>query len=376
MKTTVVIVFLALVFSHGAHAQQLHLQIQNGIDTTDTAMKKVIHTWREYLAYGPDSVYNNPYWNKKEKQKYKIFDFLRSGYLKSSIYKGFKPVLLAVTPKKDGYYQIKTAFTSPYPSQSILCVANLYAKKVHGTYKLFNALPITTRNWEKRTVGSITYHFKKGYHFSYKAAKRMNAFADSLQKIFHLKPIHVNYYIGKTITKLMKLDGLEIYMGMGNPFKIQGFTDVANKIIFSGGNGEYYPHEMTHIYLNSHFPKANEIFLQGIAVYYGGSMGHSLKWQLKQLSSYLHKHPEINLGKLFSFTYMNNYTNPKATIGGLLCKLALEKGGIATLKKLMLYGRSRADFYKAIKDVFGINKNHLNKYLRHKIELAAKDKIR
>jgi hypothetical protein len=103
-------------------------------------------------------------------------------------------------------------------------------------------------------------------------------------------------------------------------------------------------------------------------------MGHPLKWHLKQLNSYLAKHPKVNLGKLFSFTYMNNYTNPKDTIGGLLCKLALEKGGIATLKKLMTYGTTHADFYRAVKVVFGVDKNHLNEYLRQKIESAAQDK--
>src|SRR5699024_10466861 len=133
-------------------------------DTRNKTIKKAIGTWRGYLASNPDSVYDNPYWNKKERQKYEIFDFLRSGYLKREIYTGYKPILLAVIPKKNHFYEIKTAFLSQH--ETILCIANVYAKKVNGRFRLFNALPINTRNWEERTVGSITYHFKKGYPFN------------------------------------------------------------------------------------------------------------------------------------------------------------------------------------------------------------------
>jgi hypothetical protein len=372
MKNLPITFFLLLCSLPAGYAQQLHLKVQPNVDTSDTAIKKVANTWRKYLASEPDSVYDNPYWNKKEKQEYKIFDFLRSGYLHSAIYKGYQPILLAVTPEEDHYYQIKTAFLSQL--QTILCVANVYAKKVNGSYKLFNALPLNTKDWQKRTVGTVTYHFKKGAHLDEKEAKRMNDYAKFLQTLYRIKPIHVNYYIGKNLDELMKLDGLETYMGMGNPFKISGYSDVANGIIFSGGGGAYYPHEMTHIYVNRRFPNTNKVFLEGIAVYYGGSMGHPLKWHLKRLNNYLHKRPEISLRNFFSFSYMDNYTNPQTIIGGLLLKLAFKKGGTAAGRKLMRAGQSHSDFYEAVKDVFGVDRNHLNKFLRHKIKAAANGK--
>ena len=74
---------------------------------------------------------------------------------------------------------------------------------------------------------------------------------------------------------------------------------------------------------------------EGLAVFYGGSLGNQLDWHLVRLKDYLNKHPEINLNKLDDFYYMDNYTNPSSAIQGLICKLVFEKDGISGLKRLM-----------------------------------------
>ncbi len=370
-RISLLIIFFLVLQANLLKAKSLKLIVQSGVDTTDSQIKQVVDLWRNYLASNPDSLYNNPYWSSKEKEEYKGFDFLRTGFLGDAIYKGFTPLLLSVSPKNNGYYEIKTAFISFYYKQE-LCVANVYAKKENGRYKLFNALPINTKSWLTKNVGSITYHYSRHYKFNMVNAKRMVAFADSLRMLYNLKPVHADFYIGKSLDELMKLDGLEFYMGMGNAFKVSGFTDQENNIIFSGGGGEYFPHEVVHIYLNPLFKNSNWILQVGLADLYGGSMGHSLGWHIKRLNNYLIVHPEINLDSLYKFWYMDNYTNPREVIGGFLCELAYKKGGIKELKKLLSFGSSENDLYKAIENVFGVKRKNFNFFIREKMKEYSK----
>lgn len=126
---------------------------------------------------------------------------------------------------------------------------------------------------------------------------------------------------------------------------------------------ENYFHEVVHIYLNKLFPASQ--LVEGLAVFYGGSLGHDLKWHLTRLNDYLNQHPEINLNDLEKFLYTDNYTNPSSAIQGLLCYIAYQKGGLEGLKKLMSYD----DTYVAIEKEFGIKKDGLNKYLRQQIKV-------
>ncbi len=371
MYKKIFFILFLLLQTHFLSAKSLKLLMQPGVDTTDAQIKQVVELWRNYLASNPDSLYNNPYWSANEKKEYKAFDFLRVGYQGNAIYKGFTPLLLSVSPKANGYYEIKTAFIS-FNYQQELCVANVYAKKENGSYKLFNSLPLKTKDWLKKTVGSITYHYSRDYKFNMSNAERMNTFANSLQKLYNLKPVKANFYIGKNLDELMKLDGLEFYMGMGNAFKSQGITDQGNNIIFSGGDGEYFPHEVVHIYLNPLFKNSNWILQVGLAVYYGGSMGHPLEWHIKRMDKYLQLHPEINLDSIYSFRYMDNYTNPEAELGGFLCKLAFEKGGIKELKTLLSFGPNENDLYLAVEKVFGIKRDDFNAFIRRKLSEYSK----
>ncbi|GJQ20422.1 MAG: hypothetical protein HBSIN02_07770 [Bacteroidia bacterium] len=60
-------------------------------------------------------------------------------------------------------------------------------------------------------------------------------------------------------------------------------------------------------------------------------------------------------------------------IGGLLCKMAEDKGGLSLIRKLMIYGPNDEDLYRAIHDVLGVNKENVNNFLRKKlVEYATK----
>ncbi len=366
MKKLLTIVIVIFCFQF-AQAQKLF--INNGVDTTNTEIKKVIKLWENYLTSRPDSLYDNPYWSKEEKLRYKDFDLLRTSF-NPTLYMGFLPTVLSVKPV-DEFYEIKTIFSACTDSgySNPLCVMNVYAKKEENEYKLFNALPINTRSWNQTKIGEITYHCPSTHTFNPNRAEQLKVFVDSLVKLYNIEVIPIDFYLTDDFDEMQKARGLESYMGMGNlKNNPGGRTDGNNKIIYSGGGDEYYAHEIVHLYLSPLFPNCHFYFAEGIATYYGGSIGNPLEWHIQRMALYLEQHPEIDLNDIFSFRFMDKLTNPAYVFGGLFCQMALEKGGIKKLKRLMNYGPKPEDFYTAIQKEFGIKKENLDQFLRKEIK--------
>jgi hypothetical protein len=165
---------------------------------------------------------------------------------------------------------------------------------------------------------------------------------------------------------IMKMRGFDFYIGEGYNTGPGGVTDIANHIVFGGGQDEWYPHEFIHVYINPLFPHAHHYFLEGYATLLGGSKGQSLLWHMRRMNEYLKQHSEVNLSNLLDFWHFDAVTNPQMVFGGLFCQLALEKGGLAELKRLMNYDSD--DFFKAIEMEFGIVKKDLNRFVREKLD--------
>jgi len=81
------------------------------------------------------------------------------------------------------------------------------------------------------------------------------------------------------------------------------------------------------------------------------------------LNVYLGHHPEIDLDKWDDLGYMDNYTNPRSTILGLLCETAYKKNGMKGLKEIMTYHSLDEIFEKE----FHIAKGKRNLFLRQLI---------
>ena len=245
------------------------------------------------------------------------------------------------------------------------CILTVFVKKENGKYKLYNALTLNGAKWQTKKINDVTFHFPSYHQFNNQKAEELINSIKKLREQWNLKSISINNYFADTFEEIDHLRGIDYQMGMGNRDKPTGLSDRDNNIIYCGGQGENYFHEAVHIYLNGLFPDSP--YLEGLAVYYGGSMGHDLKWHLNRLNQYLVKHPEINLNKFKEFYYMDNYTNPISTIYGLICELAFKTGGKEKLQQLLEF----KDFDTSIKKMFKINNKGLNKFLREQINIES-----
>ena len=121
MKKIIVILFL-LTSLCVVKAQQEHsfiCSITPDIDldnNADANIKKVFECWSGYLESNPDSLYNNPYWNTVDKQKYVSYDLLKSeGWLSPGLYgfKWLKNLVISITAMGDSY-QVRSLFLVNY----------------------------------------------------------------------------------------------------------------------------------------------------------------------------------------------------------------------------------------------------------------------
>jgi hypothetical protein len=361
----IIILTISILFTVTIKTFGQQVTINAGVDTTDHKIKAVITLWTNYLKSKPDkdNIKDSPFWADTEKKKFsKVDQLLNAVNSDVSTYLMGNPTILYVKPKHD-FFEIKTLFswTDSLENVFVLCIASVFSKKENKQYKLYNALTVNSKNWKTENIGSVTFHFPQSHTFDKNEASKLLQSIDGLIKQWNLQTIPIDYYFADTYEEIQHLRGLDYSIGMGNKDKPSGMSDQETKTVFAGGLGENYFHEVVHIYLNKLFPKSP--LVEGLAVFYGGSMGHDLKWHLTRLNDYLNQHPEINLNDLKKFYYMDNFTNPNSTLRGLLCYIAYKNGGLDKLKKLMSY----KDTYSAIEKEFGIKKDGLNEYLRQQI---------
>ena len=266
---------------------------------------------------------------------------------------------------------IKTLFSRTDTNGNVLVfsITNHYIKQdADGNMHFVNPMQIAASGWQSTTVGSITYHYPSYHRFDKKKAKELIGKINDLEKEWNLRPIFIQYYFADTKEEIEHFRGFDYTIAMGNRDKPSGMSDGVDNIIYCGGWGENYFHEVVHIYLNRLFPQSP--LNEGLAVFYGGSLGHLLGWHIKRVNEYLQQRKSIDLNNPGDFYYLDNFTNPGSTIQGLLCMMAYDKGGIEGLKRSMRY----TSLDDLLLKEYGVEKGGWNAFLRKQISDYAQKK--
>lgn len=339
------------------------------MDTTDSDTKEVMELFENYLASNPQQKEKNEFWNNEVQQGQRSFDFLESEF-QPSLYMGFPVHILSISFKNE-LCQIKAQFSyckedgSPY----VLAIVNYYAKKQEGHFKLYNALTIRRQNWNCTHMGVVDFYYPEYHEFNSEKAQKLNEFIYTVCAHLDLIPRSIEYYLADDYDEIQKLKGFDYYMGMGGPSTPRGKAN--DNMVYCGGLGEHYPHEVFHAQVDHHFPNKHFWVSEGVATFLGGSRGKSLDWHLKRTHSYLQKHPEINLKDMLRLSNLDSETSYHYVLGGLIAKKIFEKGGWPLLKEFMSSGPSDEDYYCAIEEYLGVTRLKLNDYIRAQLQLES-----
>ncbi|MBO0933793.1 hypothetical protein [Fibrella aquatilis] len=318
----------------------------------------------------PDSIRHSVFWNEAEQAQSPRFDLLEREF-EPTLYRGFPVQVLSVVGYPDGFYQIKSLFGGNNPkgrSPIVFCIANVYARPdsgagLGGQWRLYNALPINrARFWNSQQLGHVTFYYPPYHIFNKQKARQLNGFIDGLCKQFTVPTKPVDYYMADTPDELRQLRGID-YEATGSGLLKPTGRAIDNQV-FCSGLDEFYPHELVHVYLDSSYPNQHPWVSEGVATYLGGSRGQSLDWHLARVATHLRAHPDIDLTNLLSLVSLDEFTDYRYALGGLLARAVFAKGGTSLLKQFMQSGRSDKAYYAALEQFLGLKRAELNERLR------------
>jgi hypothetical protein len=372
MNKLLILIFFALSLKSFGQS----VTVNYDIDTTVFKVAEPLNLWLDFLNTKDDSL-GSKYWNLKEVKKYgqtsyflieKELQFGMDNYLKLLSYSNIK--ILSVK-KIDEYFKITSImeFKPKEKTCNVQYIFHVYAGIENGELKLFNPLEINTKlNFNSTTIGYIKYHYPKFHDFDYELAKKQNDYLIDLSEKFKVNIDTVDYYFANSNTELLKARGFDFLIANSGKEIPSGKADPINRIVYASGIGEYYPHELIHFLLNPHFPNCHLWINEGVATYFGLSRGKELGWHLKKLNKHLLEHPEINLNNMLELKTLDQYTDYRYVLGGLIIKKAFEKGSYELVKKMLNAGKEDTDFYGAIEKYLGIKRQELNTIIRQELK--------
>jgi hypothetical protein len=380
MKRTLCFLALAFLCSQVTLAQKsdtLSIPVTARVDTTDSEVQEVVALWRNYLRSRARSAEESKaFWTEDARRRYKDPDLSQTlTYPGARYFNIFDPKVLSVEPSEQcasSCMQIRTLWQnldtevrfSPYALQSV------FARRTDKGWKLSNALPIRTRDWERRQIGPIRYVYPPSYNLDEKEAWRAAHFSDSLATRFEVSVPEMSYYLPRSKDELARIVGLDYTLG-----PTAGLAYPEEGLVFSATGEEYYPHELAHVTLPFQGPP---LLTEGLATYAGGSRGRSPQTMYETLHEHLRSHPDTSVEKILKREIPDanafQVNSLRYATGAVFVRAAYERGGAETAKRLFSFGDSEAAFWRALEEVLNLKRDTATEALRQNARTYATEK--
>jgi hypothetical protein len=324
-----------------APALRLPVEVGLGTDTAKAPFPELITIWRQYLQSGPYDGHATPHWLSGEQRRWpKGFDLTTPWcYGSREDFANSQATILDISPAAFGdanTYAIRTLFSyqdsgmaKPLP----YAVCRVYAVREAGHWVLVNALGQLTREWQRGKIGSITFVYPPAHRFNRARARHSASFVDSVAAAFGAdRPKPIEFYVADSQEDMLRILGLEVL-----PNHTPGLAYVAHRLIFSGSPiyGEWYPHELAHMALDSLTKSWRTPFAldEGLAMWLGGSRGNDFPALMRNLAGELQARPSVTLDTLLgSLSVTDTLAYPAAAA---LLQMAYERGKMTQVKAFL-----------------------------------------
>jgi hypothetical protein len=312
-----------------------------GLDTLKSPTPELIALWRQYLQTGPFDSLAKQHWFSAERQRWPTaFDLTTPWcYGSREDFANTRAVILDVAPADFGdssSYAIRTLFSyqdSTMAKPLPFAVCRVYAVRQRGRWVLANALGQLTREWQHKRIAPITFVYPPDHHFDEGRARRSARFVDSVATAFGAnKPKPIELYVVESPETMFRVLGVEVL-----PNHTPGLAYTAHRLIISGAAiyGEWYPHELAHMALDSLTTSWRTPFAldEGLAMWLGGSRGRDFPALMQDLAAALRAKPSITLGALLgSPSVTDTLAYPAAAA---LLQMAYERGQMTQVKAFL-----------------------------------------
>jgi hypothetical protein len=368
MKQILVLTFILLgsSFLHAqADSESLMVLVSSRVDTSNSDVRAVIQLYENYYNSNPDSIYGNPYWNKREKELYRDFDFSRASIFQGDmdaekLFQYFSPFVMSVEPIGDKF-QIRVLFSSPttdpeYAGSKVWCIQKLNAIRKDEKWVLENLIVELSKNWQTEKVGFIEYVFPPAHQFDRAAANRANQFCDEIIKRFNPDfDDSFKFYVTNSTDDMGLLENFDYYfVGITTGKAREGM------ILTAKGN-EFYPHELVHKLLPPN-PNRGHLIDEGFATFLGTRQNQNeYEALMNKLATDLIEEPKkINFKSVLSQAVPFNGYQTAYPAGAAICELVHERNGDQGLSKLMKADtKSYEDIIRIVSSITELNEQQI-----------------
>ena len=285
-------------------------------------------------------------------------------------YPTYIPTIMSIQEKAKNKYLIKIAVMgSPEGFNSLNSIYNFYAyREKEGNFKFENVITENLRQWNTNTIENIKYIYPPEKELNQTEIKKQIEFENELISKFDFVKINYTYISCNSVYDYMKLRGFDYEDSMFLNNQKGGEAFSSHKLIFSGNNSEYYPHELVHLYTHKYFKNVNSTINEGLATYLGGSKELDYLKHIGILKEYL----AINKIDLFEYlfddekkyTIIGNVSSIRYSAGALLCAIADKKN---VLNQLLDSGKSNEELILTIENLFDIDRKDFNSFINEKL---------
>lgn len=375
MKKIIRLVVLSLLLSNALPTFGQKITFSPDIlSTKDTEIAAIRDTWSSYIkdcikSYkAKDKSFRLSHWNDLEKHN-GFSDMLIDNMSGFPIYFYGELVTFNIDTVDNGFYRIRSmVIQSDSTSKNVIGVFSLYAKKENTSYKFYNHFFLEKSHLNHYTTKHMDYYYPSDYAFDTKEAENAEDFYSKLSDKYKCSfKNKLTYIIGNNLDEANRYLGFDFSQKRSNSKSAGYFCYSSNLILSCQVN---HRHEIVHSIFISNYPSAPLLFQEGIATYYAGTIGKDYKYHLSRLSEIIENSPDIDLSNFDELHKLTNGdTNPFYTIGAIFIEYALETGGDDKVISLLKFLDTPEDTYKAIETELGIEKNHINSFLKDFIKI-------
>lgn len=220
------------------------------------------------------------------------------------------------------------AMDSTGVAERVRYVFDFLARRTADGIRVGSPLDHKTRQWERKTVGTIEYVISPQHRYAAQQARQQLADIDRLSRFFELPKFPITFYSCVDPTELFQIQGYQQHPLM-HVFPTGGRAE-GSDIVYSGNDQDVYTHEVVHLFTQRKFGERPWVLDEGLATLLAGSSEHEFAWHRANLKRYLEEEPDVDLVAIcttYDPTYINEHTNVAYAIGGVLCERILRRNG-------------------------------------------------
>jgi len=240
-------------------------------------------------------------------------------------------------------------------------------------------LPYLTKDWKKKVVQGNTYFYPDEIN-----VKRAKIFSGKNKKIaekLNLKVENFKFYLCNNFQEILPLLGIDYSKDLNGNTENGNGVEVQN-YIFSVKHNEDFSHDVCHFYTDKIRKNSRNWFAEeGFAYCWGDAYwtkpnGETIsqKELVFELKNYLKLNSNADLLEMFDknpilFKYLSVEVKLNKILAGIICDEVEKTKGIEGAIQLLNCGKGEDNFFKATKQLAGIDRTNFNEKIKEFLNL-------